>query len=93
MFDTLAVSRTLVNAGIAPEHATAITDAIRQASDSGDHITRGDLRCEIAALESRLVDREARLTWRFAAALVAQTAAILTAVIGAAVTVARTLGS
>jgi len=30
MFDTLAVARTLTNAGIDPAHADALADAIRQ---------------------------------------------------------------
>ena len=44
-----------------------------------DHFTAG-----LAALESRL-------TWRFAAAMLAQTAAILIAIIGAVLTILRLL--
>ena len=35
MLDTLAASRRLTGAGIKPEHADAIVDAVRQAADAG----------------------------------------------------------
>ena len=83
MLDTLAASRRLTGAGIKPEHADAIVDAVRQAADTpADMATKADL----AALE-------ARLTWRFAGAMLAQTGVILAAVIGAAVAILRMLGS
>ena len=47
-----------------------ITDAVREAAEHGDHVTPETLRAELAGLE-------ARLTWRFAGAMLAQTLAIL----------------
>lgn len=83
LLDTLAAARRLTDAGIKPEHADAIVDAVRQAAAAPtDMATKADL----AALE-------ARLTWRFAGAMLAQTGVILAAVIGAAVAVLRMLGS
>ena len=81
MLDTLAVARTLTAAGIEPAHADAITAAVRQAAESADYATRADL-----------AELEARLTWRFAGAMLAQTGVILAAVIGAAVAILRMLG-
>ena len=43
--------------------------------------------------KARLAEMEARLTWRFAGAMFAQTGVILAAVIGAAVAILRMLGS
>ena len=48
------VARTLTDVGIDPKQADAITDAVRQAADHGDHVTPGDLRAEIGAVEARL---------------------------------------
>ncbi len=80
---SLAAARRLTVAGIKPEHADAIVDGVRQAADApADMATKADL----AALE-------ARLTWRFAGAMLAQTGVILTAVIGAAVAILRMFGS
>ena len=58
MFDTLAVARTLTDAGIDPKHADAVTEAIRQATEQAEYATKTDiaeLRAEMAALETRLV--------------------------------------
>ena len=86
MFDTLATARTLTAAGIEPAHADAITAAVAAGRESADTVTRGELRDALAELE-------ARLTWRFAGAMLAQTGVILAAVIGAAVAILRMLGS
>ena len=79
MFDTLTVARTLTNAGIDAAHADALADVIRQAAEHQpvDFATRADL----AALE-------ARLTWRFAGAMAAQTLTL----IGAMAAVVRLFG-
>ena len=86
MLDTLATARSLTEAGIKPEHADAITAAIRDGRESADTVTRAGLRADLAELE-------ARLTWRFAGAMLAQTGVILAAVIGAAIAILRMLGS
>ena len=69
MLDTHAIARSLTNAGIPADHADAITNAIRDAAERNDYATRADLAADLAALE-------ARLTWRFAGALLAQTAVL-----------------
>ena len=48
-------ARTLTDAGIDPKHADAITAAVRQAADQGEHVTRAELRAELVSLELRLV--------------------------------------
>ena len=55
MLDTHAIARTLTDAGIDPKHADAITAAVRQAADQGEHVTRAELRAELVSLELRLV--------------------------------------
>ncbi|MDE0354819.1 MAG: DUF1640 domain-containing protein [Deltaproteobacteria bacterium] len=90
MFDSLTVARQLTDAGIDRAHADAIADGIRQAADApAEMATKADL----AAVRADLADLEARLTWRFAAAMLAQTGVILAAVIGAAVAILRMLAS
>ena len=83
--DTHAIARTLTDAGADPKLADAITAAVREAADHGDHVTPDQFKAGFAELE-------ARLTWRFAGAMLAQTGVILAAVIGAAVTILRMLG-
>ena len=75
--DTHAIARTLIAAGADPKLADAITAAVREAADHGDHVTPDQFKAGLAELE-------ARLTWRFAGAMLAQTGVILAAVIGAA---------
>ena len=62
MLDTLAVSQELTASGLNAEQAAAITRAVRQAAEHGDHVTSEQfstglaaLRTEIAALEARLI--------------------------------------
>jgi len=83
--DTHAIARTLTDAGD-PKLADAITAAVREAADHGDHVTPDHFKAGLAELE-------ARLTWRFAGAMLAQTGVILAAVIGAAVAILRMLGT
>ena len=74
-----------LDAGADPKLADAITAAVREAADHGDHVTPDQFKAGLAELE-------ARLTWRFAGAMLAQTGVILAAVIGAAVAILRMLG-
>ena len=83
--DTHAIARTLTDAGADPKLADAITAAVREAADHGDHVTPDQFKAGLAEME-------ARLTWRFAGAMLAQTGVILAAVIGAAVAILRMLG-
>ena len=75
MLDTHAIARQLTGAGLTAEQADAITDAVRQAAEREDYATRTEL--ESLATKLDLANLEARLTWRFAAAMLAQTLAIL----------------
>ena len=70
VFDTHAIVRRLTGAGLSVEQADAITDAVGEAAEHGGQVTPETLRPELASLE-------ARLTWRFAGAMLAQTLAIL----------------
>ena len=84
-------ARTLIDAGADPKLADAITAAVREAADQGDHVTPDQLKVALANLEARIADAETRLTWRFAGAMLAQTGVILAAVIGAAIAILRML--
>ena len=57
--DTHAIARTLTDAGADPKLADAITAAVREAADHGDHVTPDQFKAGLAEME-------ARLTWRFA---------------------------
>ena len=54
-FDTLAAARALKDAGVQPEHAEAIANAVREAANAGreELATKSDL----AALELRLTNK------------------------------------
>ena len=79
MIDTHAIARQLTGAGLATQRADAITDAVRQATERGDHATRTEL--ESLATKVDLANLEAGLTWRFAGAMLVQTLAILSGVL------------
>ena len=81
MFDSLTISQQLTEAGIDRAQADVLADAIRQAAEHGDHVTPERLNAALSGLE-------ARLTWRFAGAMLAQTVAI----IGGTVALLRLLG-
>ena len=70
MLDTHAIARRLTDSGLPSKQVDAITDSLREAAEHGEHVTPEGLRAELASLE-------ARLTWRFAGAMLAQTLAIL----------------
>ena len=50
--------------------------AMRDGTDGGDSVTPDQFRAGLAELDARIADLEARLTWRFAGVLLAQTAAM-----------------
>ena len=77
MFDTLTIARQSIVAGVDPDQANAITDAIRQAAEHGDYVTTETLDAQLGALEPRL-DR----------AMLLQAGAI----VGAVVAILRLLG-
>lgn len=55
VLDTLTIARTLTDAKLTPEQANAITDAVRQAAEHGDHVTSDQFAAGIAKLELRLI--------------------------------------
>ena len=57
--DTHAIARTLTDACADPKLADAITAAVREAADHGDHVTPDQFKAGLAEL-----DAETRLTWR-----------------------------
>ena len=61
MLDTHAVARSLTDAEFTPAQADAITNAVRQAAEHGDHVTSdqfaaglAEVRTESAGLDTRL---------------------------------------
>ena len=69
VIDTHAIARQLSGAGLSPQQADVITDAIRQVAEHGDYATWPEL--ESLATKVDLANLEARLTWRFAGATLA----------------------
>ena len=65
--DTLAIARTLTDAGADPKLADAITAAVREAADHGDHVTSDQFKAALAELDARIAAAETRLTWRMLA--------------------------
>ena len=83
MLDTLAIARTLTDAGMDREQAAAVTAAVQQAADHGDPVTRQDLdtlradvRTEFAAVRGEIAQAVATLTWRLALVQAATIAAV-----------------
>ena len=54
MFDTHTIARALTDAGIDPKHADAITDAVRQAAEYGEHVTPERLDAALQGLRADL---------------------------------------
>ena len=79
--DTHAAVRKLREADISEQQAEALVEVFSQAI--GEPATRDDIKklATRAELTTELVALEARLTWRFAGAMLAQTLAILGGVI------------
>ena len=78
MLDTLAIARTLTDAGMDRDQAAAVT-----AAEHGDHVTRPDLdtlradvRSEFAAVRSEIAQAVATLTRRLALVQAATIAAV-----------------
>ncbi len=60
MFDTHSIARSLSDAELTPAQVDAITDAVRQAADHGEHVTSEQFKTGLAELR-------ADLTWRMVA--------------------------
>ena len=67
VFDTLAIARALTAAKLTSEQAGAITDALRQAAERGEHVTPDMLRAETSTLRAEIATLRAALTWRMLA--------------------------
>ena len=52
MLDTHAIARSLTDADLTPAQADAITDAIRQAAEYGDHVTSEQFKTGLAELRA-----------------------------------------
>lgn len=61
MLDTHAVARSLTDAEFTPAQADAITAAVRQAAEHGDHVTVDRFDAGVAALDGRLERFDGRL--------------------------------
>ena len=70
IFDTLRYARRLREAGVAPEQAEAMADALAEefvpslATKADLGLSVSDLKASMAALEASMAALEARLTWR-----------------------------
>ena len=62
--DTHAIARTLTEAGADPKLADAITAAVREAADHGDHVAPDQFKAGLAELNARIANAETLLTWR-----------------------------
>jgi len=74
MFDTLAIARQLAAAGIKPEQADAITEAVKRAAEhdaSGIDTKTLATKADLAELRAALAAVETRLTWRLVGAMAA----------------------
>ena len=82
MFDTFAIARTLAAADLTPAQVEAITDAVRQAADHGDHVTPDQLNAGITAIRAELAALELRLIKWIVGTGLAVAAAGIAAVVG-----------
>ena len=67
MFDTHSIARALSEADLTPAQVDAITEAVRQAADHGDHVTPEQFKAGVAELRTEIASLRADLTWRMLA--------------------------
>lgn len=67
MFDTHSIARALSEADLTPAQVDAITEAVRQAADHGDHVTSEQFKAGVAELRTEIAGLRADLTWRMLA--------------------------
>ena len=67
MFDTHSIARALREADLTPAQVDAITEAVRQAADHGDHVTSEQFKAGVAELRTEIAGLRADLTWRMPA--------------------------
>ena len=88
MFDTLAIVRSLTDAGIDRSHADAIAGAVATAADHGDPLTKTALDAALIALRTEISAAIATAETRIYRAMLVQTLAVL----GGVVAILRLLG-
>ena len=59
MLDTLAVSRSLTDAEFMPAQAGAISNAVRLATEHGDHVTSDQFTAGLAEVRAEIADLRA----------------------------------
>ena len=62
MFDTHAVARSLTAADFTPAQADALTDALRMATEHGDHVTADQFKAGLAEVRTEIANLETRLS-------------------------------
>ena len=67
MFDTHSIARRLTEADRTPARVDAITAAVLQAADHGDHVTSDQLGTGLAEFRTEIAGLRADLTWRMLA--------------------------
>ena len=67
MLDTHSTARSLSEANLTPAQVDAITEAVRQAADHGDHVTSEQFKAGLAELRTEIAGLRADLTWRMLA--------------------------
>ena len=67
MFDTHSIARSLSETDLTPAQVDAITEAVRQAADHGDHVMSEQFKAGLAELRTEIAGLRADLTWRMLA--------------------------
>ena len=67
MIDTHSIARSLSDADLTSAQVDAITEAVRQAADHGDHVTSEQFKAGLAELRTEIASLRADLTWRMLA--------------------------
>ena len=67
MIDTHSIARNLSDADLTSAQVDAITEAVRQAADHGDHVTSEQFKAGLAELRTEIASLRADLTWRMLA--------------------------
>ena len=66
MFDTQAVARSLTAANFTPAQADALTDALRVATEHGDHVTADQFKAGLAEVRTEIANLDTRLSTQIA---------------------------
>jgi len=67
VIDTHSIARSLSDADLTSAQVDAITEAVRQAADHGDHVTSEQFKAGLAELRTEIASLRADLTWRMLA--------------------------